>query len=46
MVFSLPMASVEESSLSRKDTAPFLNLIAFARSMRCGKSTFQGCGGT
>ncbi len=42
---SLPIASVEESSRSR-NLSPFSNLIAFARSMTCGKSTFQGCGGT
>src|SRR5688500_10987629 len=42
---SLPIASVEESSRSR-NLIPFLNLIALARSMTCGKSTFHGCGGT
>jgi len=43
---SLPIASVEESSRSRSRTSPFLNFTALARSMTCGKSTFQGCGGT
>src|SRR3954463_16481674 len=42
---SLPIASVEESRRSR-NLMPFLNLIALARSMTCGKSTFHGCGGT
>src|SRR5213594_3767620 len=46
MAASLPMASVAESSRSRSFTSPFLNLTALARSIRCGKSTFQGCGGT
>ena len=27
-------------------TSPFSNLNAFARSIRCGKSMFHGCGGT
>jgi hypothetical protein len=43
---SLPIASVLDSSLSRKPTPPFLNFTALARSIRCGKSTFQSCGGT
>ena len=42
---SLPFLSVEESSRSRNFT-PWRNLIALARSMTCGKSTFHGCGGT
>ena len=40
------MASVLESSRSRKRTSPARNFTAFARSIRCGKSTFHGCGGT
>src|SRR2546421_12143106 len=42
---SFPVTSVDESRRSR-NLAPFLNLMALARSMTCGKSTFQGCGGT
>ena len=46
IVASLPIRSVPVRSLSRNDTSPSRNLTAFARSIRCGKSTFHGCGGT
>jgi hypothetical protein len=41
-----PCKSVEASSFSLSFTPPFLNLMAFARSMVCGKSRFHSCGGT
>ena len=42
----LPRPRVFESSLSRKECSPFLCCRCLARSIRCGKSMFQGCGGT
>ena len=44
--YRLPRVSVEVISLSRVLTSPFLNLIALARTIRCGKSTFHSWGGT
>ena len=46
IVASLPTRSVLVSSRSRMRVLPLRNLRALARSIRCGKSTFQGCGGT
>src|SRR6185295_1802205 len=46
IVASLPTASVLVSRRSRVDTGRSLNRCALARSIRCGKSTFHGCGGT
>src|SRR6266542_1309082 len=43
---SLPMRSVLDSSRSRKGAPSVLNLYALPRSIRCGKSTFHGGGGT
>jgi hypothetical protein len=42
----LPRPRVFESSLSRKLCSPLRCWWCFARSIRCGKSTFHGCGGT
>ena len=42
----LPTASVALSNLSRQRVAPLRFLTALARSIRWGKSTFHGCGGT
>jgi len=42
----LPRPRVFDSSLSRKLCSPFRCWTCLARSIRCGKSTFQGCGGT
>ena len=41
-----PTRSVEDSTLSRSGVSPLRNLTALARNIRCGKSRFQGCGGT
>ena len=41
-----PCTSVDERNFSPKLTPPLLNLMALARSMVCGKSTFHSCGGT
>ena len=45
MPAKLPCTSVDARNRSPALTAPFLNLIALARSIRCGKSRFHGCGG-
>jgi len=41
-----PTRSVEDSTLSRSRVPPLRKRTALARSIRCGKSMFQGCGGT
>ena len=41
-----PCTSVDARNFSLKATPPLLNLMALARSMVCGKSTFHSCGGT
>jgi len=41
-----PCTSVEASKRSARPTSPFLNLMALARSMVCGKSRLNACGGT
>src|SRR6185436_18024172 len=46
IVASFPSLSVLVSSRSRNVVSPLSNLIALPRSIRCGKSTFHGCGGT
>ena len=43
MPASWPWVSVDARSFSPAPTSPFLNLIALARSMVCGKSRFHGC---
>ena len=40
-----PCTSVEARNCSAAPTSPFLNLMALARSMVCGKSRFHSCGG-
>ena len=45
MPAKLPSESVFDKNLSRKCTSPFSNLTALARSIKCGKSTFQEWGG-
>ncbi|MCY1371518.1 hypothetical protein D9M69_586680 [compost metagenome] len=40
-----PCTSVEARKRSASLTSPFLNLMALARSMVCGKSRFHSCGG-
>ena len=42
----LPSPRVFDSSLSRKQCSPLRCCTCLARSIRCGKSMFQGCGGT
>jgi len=46
MPANFPSVSVDVRRRSRNVVSPFLNFTALARSMTCGKSTFQGCGGT
>jgi hypothetical protein len=46
IVASRPTRSVFVSQRSRQPDFPCLNAVALARSIRCGKSTFHGCGGT
>jgi len=46
IVASRPTRSVLVSTRSRNVVSPFVNFTAFARSIRCGKSTFHACGGT
>ena len=46
MPASWPCTSVEASSFAPAPTSPLPKRIALARSIRCGKSTFHGCGGT
>ena len=46
MPASVPTISVELRIRSRVRVPPCLNLNDFARNIRCGKSMFQGCGGT
>ena len=46
MPASMPTVSVELNTLSRQRVSPRRFLTALARSIKCGKSTFQGCGGT
>ena len=41
-----PTASVAARSFSRAVSSPERARNALARSIRCGKSTFHGCGGT
>jgi len=40
-----PCTSVLARNFSPPLTPPFLNLMALARSIRCGKSRFHACGG-
>ena len=41
-----PCTSVLARNFSLPLTSPLRNLIALARSIRCGKSRFHSCGGT
>ena len=41
-----PCTSVEANSFSPKPTSPFLNLMALARNIVCGKSRLNSWGGT
>ena len=43
---SLPSAVVDDMILSARCTSPPWNFAALPRSIRWGKSTFNGCGGT